>query len=253
MSVVVAYKFAPNPQDAEVGDDGVVDWTRAKPSVSEYDPVAIGLGREVAAGAGEEVVGVSVGTSAVSASMAKKNALSKGLDRAVIFADDAVAEWNFTKVASVLAQLVQRVEDADLVITGDASIDDGARMMPALVAGFLGWPCFQDVTNVQRVAGGFVVTQVVSGGSRTVSVQGPVVVSATSDAVPVKLPSMKEILAAAKKPVEVVDASECPPAEAQVSVVGWQKPEKRARKNHMFTGEHAVAEVVAALKADGVL
>lgn len=72
MSVVVAYKFAPNPQDAQVGADGVVDWGRAKPSVSEYDPAAIGLARLVADAAGEDVVGVTVGTSAAAASMAKR-------------------------------------------------------------------------------------------------------------------------------------------------------------------------------------
>ncbi|MEP7036543.1 MAG: electron transfer flavoprotein beta subunit/FixA family protein, partial [Actinomycetota bacterium] len=30
MKIVVAYKWAPNPQDASVGADGVVDWSRAK-------------------------------------------------------------------------------------------------------------------------------------------------------------------------------------------------------------------------------
>ena len=48
MTVVVAYKYAANPQDASVGADGVVDWSRAKSAVSEYDPVAIQLGRNLA-------------------------------------------------------------------------------------------------------------------------------------------------------------------------------------------------------------
>ncbi len=253
MSVVVAYKFAPNPQDAQVGADGVVDWGRAKPSVSEYDPAAISLARLVADAAGEDVVGVTVGTSAASASMAKKNALSKGLDRAIICADDDVVQWNATTVASVLAQLVSRVDGADLLITGDASVDEGAHMMSALVAGFLEWPCFQDVAGIERADGGFVLTQVIPGGTRTIRVTGPVVVAATSDAVPTKLPSMKEILAAAKKPAEVVDGAELMRMDATVDIVGRHKPGKRARKNVMFTGDHAVAEVVAALKADGVL
>ena len=41
MTIVVAYKWAANPQDASVGADGTVDWSRAKAGVSEYDPVAI--------------------------------------------------------------------------------------------------------------------------------------------------------------------------------------------------------------------
>ena len=57
MSIVVAYKYAANPQDTTVGSDGVVDWSRAKAAVSEYDPVAIQVARTVADAKGEELVG----------------------------------------------------------------------------------------------------------------------------------------------------------------------------------------------------
>ena len=40
MTVVVAYKWAANPQDASVGADGAVDWSRARAALSEYDPIA---------------------------------------------------------------------------------------------------------------------------------------------------------------------------------------------------------------------
>ncbi len=70
MTVVVAYKYAANPQDASVGADGVVDWSRAKAAVSEYDPVAVQLARTVAGDS--EVVGISVGTAAIASSMAPK-------------------------------------------------------------------------------------------------------------------------------------------------------------------------------------
>ena len=55
MKIVVAYKWAPNPQDASVGVDGIVDWSRAKPGISEYDPVAMALGRKVATALGAEL------------------------------------------------------------------------------------------------------------------------------------------------------------------------------------------------------
>ena len=70
MKIVVAYKWAPNPQDASVGVDGVVDWSRAKSGVSEYDPVAIELARRLAAATGGEVIGLTAGSKNVDASMA---------------------------------------------------------------------------------------------------------------------------------------------------------------------------------------
>ena len=253
MTVVVAYKYASNPQDASVGSDGTVDWSRAKAAVSEYDPVAIQLGRNLAESDGSEVIGVSVGSAAVASSLAKKAAMSKGLDRGILVADDAVNDFSPNEVASVLAGLVKRVEDADVVITGDSSIDDGGRIMSGLVAGYLGWPCCQQVRNVEKRDGKVIITQSVSGGSRTISVAGPVVIAATSDAVTVKVPSRKEVLAAGKKPVEVVSLSDVDASGPRVNVIGRSKPAPKARKNMKFEGQSAVSDLVSVLRNDGIL
>ncbi|WP_182354696.1 electron transfer flavoprotein subunit beta/FixA family protein [Flaviflexus huanghaiensis] len=250
MSVVVAYKYASNPQDAAVGADGQIDWSRAKPAVSEYDPVAIGLARTIA-GDGE-VVGVSVGTSAVASSMAKKNAISKGLDRALVVADDASAEWNATKVASALAGLVRKVDDVELVLAGDSSIDEGTRIVPAILAGYLGWPCFQDIMSVQKTADGVTVIQAVAGGTRTIDVTGPAVLAATSDAVEIKAASMKDILAAGKKPLDEASADEVGVSDAAVTVTGRTRPAPQARKNDIRSSSDA-AGLASELRAAGIL
>ena len=41
MKIVVAYKWTCDPEEATVRADGTVDWSRAKPGLSAYDPVAI--------------------------------------------------------------------------------------------------------------------------------------------------------------------------------------------------------------------
>lgn len=139
MTVVVAYKWAANLADASVRPDGTVDLSRAHPAVSEDDPVALALGRSVADAAGVGCVGVSVGPASVASPTARKAALARGLDRALVVADDATSGWNLTDAGAALAALVGRVPDARLVVTGEASVDENARMVPALMAGFLGW------------------------------------------------------------------------------------------------------------------
>ncbi|WP_124054224.1 electron transfer flavoprotein subunit beta/FixA family protein [Arcanobacterium ihumii] len=253
MTVVVAYKYAANPQDTAVSAEGVVDWSRAKSGVSDYDPVAISLGRNLADSLGEELVGVSVGTAEVASSKATKAAMSRGFDRGILLADDETAKWNSTRVAKALANLVAGIEGAEILITGDSSVDEGARMMSALVAGFLKWTCFQDVVSVEKTDGGFAVTQQVSGGTRTIHVDGPVVISATSDALTPKVPSMKEILAAGKKPVEVIPTVDVDQSGAELRVISYAKPEFKERKKAMFLGETAVMDAVSAMRADGIL
>lgn len=253
MAIVVAYKFAPNPQDAVVGSDGVVDWSRAKAAVSEYDPIAMALGRTLADGLGTELVAISVGGAAIGSSAAKKAAMSRGADRGILLADDEAAQWNPTQVASALAQLVGRVEGAQVILTGDSSIDDGNRMMGPLVAGFLGVPCFEDVTSVSVEGENVTLTQNVPGGTRTVTLAGTVVIATSSDAVEVKPPSMKEILAAGKKPVETLSASDVEVSSVGLTRVATHKPEARERKHQIFAGESAPAELIAALRGEGIL
>lgn len=255
VTVVVAYKWAANPQDATVDNDGRVDWTRAKPAISEYDPVAMALGRRVATTLGAELVGVSVGAASAASSMATKAAMSRGLDRGVLVADDAVASWNATQVGAALAALVNGVDGVDLVLTGDASVDEGARIMSALVAGHLGWACFQDVVNVAHSGDAWAITQAVPGGTRTVEVSGPVVVATTSDAVVPPVPGMKDILAASKKPVRVVALADLDLPAVDLKITGSTRPARPFRKNQVFTGSAAevVAAAVAAMHADAVL
>lgn len=252
MTVAVAYKYAANPQDANVRSDGSVDWSRAKAAVSDYDPVAVEVGRKLAEAAGAELVGISVGGKNLSSSMAKKNAMSKGLDRGLILSDEATTSWNSAKIASALDELAKQAE-AEVVLTGDSSIDEGVGVMSALVAGYLGWPCFQEVVSITPADGGYEIVQAVGGGTRTLTVSGNVVVSVATDAAPVKVPSMKDILAAGKKPVEVVAADAVSAAPVEVEVTGTEKPAAKDRKNQVYTGEEAVAELVGALRSEGVL
>ena len=52
MRIVVAYKWACDPEEATVRAGGTVDWSRAKPGLSAYDPVAIEVARQFAGAVG---------------------------------------------------------------------------------------------------------------------------------------------------------------------------------------------------------
>jgi electron transfer flavoprotein beta subunit len=253
MTIAVLYKWAGNPQNASVAADGTVDWSGAKPAVSEYDTVAIEVGRQVADATGGELVGVSVGGADVASPLARKAVLGRGPDRAVLVADDATAAWNPTDVGRVLAALLGRVEGADLVLAGDVSIDEGAGIVPALTAGYLGWSCLLDVVGVARSADGWTVEQAVPGGTRTVAVTGPLVASVTTDAVKPRVPGVKDVLAAGKKPVDVVPVAGVPAPCSAPAVAGRERPEAAHRAGRTFSGGAATAELVSALRADGVL
>ena len=92
MRIVVAYKWTCDPQEATVRADGTVDWSRAKPGLSTYDPVAMELARQLAQEAGAELIGVTAGGKGVGAPLASKAVLGRGLDRVVIVEDESLRE-----------------------------------------------------------------------------------------------------------------------------------------------------------------
>lgn len=258
MRIVVAYKWTCDPEEATVGADGTVDWSRAKPGLSTYDPVAIELARRFADAAGAELIGVTVGAKGVGVPLASKAALSRGLDRVVIVDDDSLAEAGRSELAAVLAEIVRQIGDVDLVVTGDSSVDVAAKMVPTLLAGELGWPAVAEVTAVTGQAGALHVERAIPGGVQVLEVSGPAVLAASADAAVPRVPGMKDLLAAGKKPVEHLEltALNVPGRDAGTTVTGRSRPDRKARKGQLLDTSDpaaAAAELVTALRRAGAL
>ena len=261
MRIVVAYKWTCDPQEATVRADGTVDWSRAKPGLSAYDPVAMELARQLAVEAGAELIGVTVGGTGVGAPIAAKAALGRGLDRVVIVEDESLREAGRSELAAVLAAAIRHIGDVDLVITGDSSVDVAAKMVPTVLAGELGWPAVAEVTAVTGTgvqAGALRVERAIPGGVQVLEISGPAVLAASADAAVPRVPGMKELLAAAKKPVEPLElaALTVPQQNAVMTIVGRARPERKARKGQLIDTADpaaAAADLVAALRAAGAL
>lgn len=257
MKIVVAYKWAANPQDTEVGPDGTVDWSRAKASFGEYDAVAVELGRRLADATGGELIGVSVGGPDVEAGLARKGALSRGLDRLVLVADAAVEHADTMTTAAVLAAVVARIGEVDLVLTGDASTDVAAKMVPGALAARLGWAALAECSAPAVQDGAVCVRRSAEGATETVRVPLPAVLAVASDAVVPRVPGMKDILAAAKKPVEVLALAGLDVAPAAAPAAArLRRPQLPSRKNRMLDAsdpQDAARALVGELRSAGVL
>ena len=257
MKIVVAFKWAPNPQDAEVRPDGTVDFGRARGAVSEYDPVAFEVARRLADAAGGEVIGLSAGDVSIDSSIARKAALSRGLDRLVLVADPALTGADSTTLAAVLAAAVRTVGDVDLVLAGEASVDLAEGQVALTLAAQLDWPGLGAVTEV-GVAGGVVtIERELPDGGQTLTLDGPAVLALTADAVTPRIPGMKEILAAARKPVQVLalDALDVPASGVTTTVLATSRPVGN-RRQVLIDGadpDAAATELVAGLRRAGAL
>ncbi|MDR3670212.1 MAG: hypothetical protein P4L36_05175 [Holophaga sp.] len=241
MKCIVVFKWSRNPQDARVGSDGSVDWGAAKMSANDDDPAAILVARGLVAGGGE-LVGLTIGDGDVAWAAARGAA-------STVVVTDARTEPDSALTGAVLAAGVHRIGDADVVLVGDSAWDYG---VVAALAGQLGWPTLANVVSAEVRGSGLRVTCKAGAGTQVVDVAGPAVLAVAASRAEQQVPGMKEVLAARRKPVTRLSQADLGvQCAATVALRGTKLPATAAAR--IFVGADAVAQVVAALRTDGVL
>jgi electron transfer flavoprotein beta subunit len=255
VSVAVIFKWAYSPADAQVRSDGTLDLSRAKAAISEYDPVAIAAGRQLANDLGTDLVGLTAGPAGIDSPLMRKAALSRGLDRLFVATHSALEQANSTVTANVLAAALGREPEIAAVIAGAESVDDAAGQVPLTLAGLLDWPGLAGVSGIAVDGGALEVYRTGANRQETLRLTGPAVLAVTTNAVSPPVPGMKDILAAGKKPATVLDEAELGPVTcAQAVEVGRRPTAVPRREGRVLDGElaEAVRQAVSVIQEAGL-
>ena len=247
MNIVVCCKVVPDDQDIQVAADGTLDYSKAKPIVSAYDLNAIEAAAQLADGG--RVVAVTAGPADIDDSKLKKNVLARGVDELYMTADDACKGLDARATAVALAELVSKVGDFDVVLCGDGSADNYAQQVDVQLADALGLPVVTAVSAVSVEGAVATCDRMLETQLQTVQVDLPAVISVVPDIALPRIPGMKDILAAGKKPSSVNAASDV--AAAVVDVVETKAPQQAERKMEMLDAsvDGDLEKFAAALKA----
>ena len=250
MKIVVACKVVADDQDIVVAADGGLDYSKAKNTVSAYDLNAIEAAAQLAAAnEGSNVVAVTVGGADIDDSKLKKNVLARGVDELYMTADDACKGLDARATAVALAELVSKVGDFDVVLCGDGSADNYAQQVDVQLAAKLGLPVVNAATKITAKDGALEVERTLEDAVEVVEVPLPCVVSVAPDIALPRIPGMKDILAAGKKPMNVAGADGA--YASALETVSCLAPEQADRKQEVLeaSADGAIAQFAAALKA----
>ena len=250
MNIIVPIKVLADDQDIVVAADRSLDDSKAHRIVSTYDLNAIEAAVQLAsAHADSKVVCVSVADAKADDSKLKKNVLARGVDELVMIADDACADLDAHATAAMLARLVDGLDAADLIVCGDGSADNYAQQVDVQLAAKLGLPVVTAATKITAKDGALEVERTLEDVVEVVEVPLPAVVSVAPDIALPRIPGMKDILAAGKKPSSVNAASDV--EAAVVDVVETKAPQQAERKMEMLDAsvDGAIEQFAAALKA----
>jgi electron transfer flavoprotein beta subunit len=219
-----------------------VDETGLKWDMSDFDGYAVEAALQITekAGAGEVHV-ISLGADVVQETLRK--ALSMGCARGVHLKCDLVPYDPFA-IASALATELQG-GGYDLVMFGKMSIDSANGAVGLMVADLLGLPMVHACSKLDVGAGKGTARREIEGGGELVSFPLPAVVSIDEGIARPRYPSLKGIMSAKKKPLEVKPAQLGP---VRLTVEKMDLPSPRAAGRIVGDGASAVPELVRLLQ-----
>ena len=250
MKIAAAFKVVPDDQDIKVAGDRTLDYSKAKNTISVYDLNALEVAAQLAAEVeGSAAVAITAGPASIDEAKLKKSALARGVDELFMTADDACAGMDAKATAAELAKLVAQIGDVDLVLCGDGSADNYAQQVDVQLACKLGWPVVNAATKVTCKGDVLEVERTLEDAVEVVEVALPAVVSVTPDAAEPRIPGMKDILAAGKKPTSLVAVPTIPEATVETLSIAGIKPAERQMKIFDASEDGAIDSFLAAIKA----
>ena len=217
MNIVVCVKQVPDTWAERTlrTDDSRLDRASVDGVINELDEYAIEEGLRLAEAHGGEVTILSMGPEKASESIRK--ALSMGADKAVHLVDDALEGSDALATSLALATVLRRT-GFDLVILGSESTDARMGVLPAMLAERLGVPQLTLASKVEVDGSALTIQRQTDYGYDTVAGTLPAVVSVVEKINEPRYPSFKGIMAAKKKPVEVLSLADAGIDPAQMGL-----------------------------------
>jgi electron transfer flavoprotein beta subunit len=208
MKILVCLKQVPH-QDArlEIASDGAwIQESNIKFEINSYDTYALEEALKTKDSGEAEVVVVSIGPDRVT--QALRTALGMGADRAVHVKDEEANGSDALGVAKILAA-VAKEESPDLIYMGLMSDDGNFSAVAPMLAELVGIPHTTAAVAVNAGDGVLSIDREIEGGAReVVELKTPCLVAVQSGINQVRYASLKGIMAAKKKPLDVKSVSD---------------------------------------------
>ena len=245
LDVIVCVKRVPDTETRiRLGDGAIsIDPNGVKFIISPYDEYAVeaALRTKEASGAGEVTL-LSMGDDATQETL--RAGLAMGADKAVLLSGTVTMDGLAT--AKVLAAEL-RERSPTLILFGVKAADDDQQQVGPMTATLLGLPCATGVASFQVQADKAICHREVEGGVEVVEVQLPGVVTITKGMYDPRYASLKGIMAAKKKPLEVKPATL---GAGRLEVMALTPPPQRQEGKIVGEGPAAVPELVRLLREE---
>jgi len=206
MKIVVCVKQVPDTEarikiapDGKAIGEGDLNWV-----VSPYDEFAIEEALKLKEAKGGDVVLISVGSDRVQSAL--RNGLAMGADSAIHLKDPLFDGLDSRGIAWALAAAIKPL-GPDLILTGQQGVGTDDSQVPGMLAEILDLPQVTMAVKIEITESKATVQREVEGATETWETTLPAVLSAQKGLNEPRYASLKGIMAAKKKPIQVMDAA----------------------------------------------
>lgn len=249
MKIAVLIKEVPDtgaPRELNLAT-GLAERSASDPVLDEIGERTVEVAlKQLDADPDTQITVLSMGPESIQATLRK--ALAMGATNAVQISDDELIGADLVLTAEVLAAALRR-ENYDLILTGNMSTDGSAGMLPVMLAELLGLPAATSLSTLEIEAGRISGTRELAGATAQIATDLPAIASITEAMPDARFPNFKGIMAAKKKPIEVLSLAdlgvEALPADTARSImlVVDQRPAREAGTIMNDDGQAAAALV----------
>jgi electron transfer flavoprotein beta subunit len=180
--------------------------------------------------------------------------MSRGLDECCWINAEEAANADGAVTGRALASAIKKIGGVSLVICAEGASDTFARQTAPRIGALLDWPVITSVRKIEVSGNAVTALRKLDDCLQTVKVELPAVAAVLPEINEAPIPTLKAVLAAARKPVTEYKAGDLGiDFEPKVKNTGMRGYAMQ-RKNIMLQGTAAekVKELITALKKEGV-
>jgi len=195
MKIVVCIKQVPATHDAKIDPETKrIIREGIKAILNPFDNYALEEGIQLRDQFGGEVIAISMGPQKAENSL--REAISVGVDKAILLSDRAFGGSDTWATSYVLAKAIKKIGNVDLVICGKQAIDGDTAQVGPGIAAHLDWFQATYVMAVEKVSSSFIkVKRMHEDGYDLCEIPFPAVLTVVKDINIPRVPSLKGVLA----------------------------------------------------------
>lgn len=248
MKILVGCKVVPEEQDIAVNGE-TLELSKANPKISQFDLNALQAAVDIKEqNADANIKVLSIGGKGLENTKVRKDILSRGADELVVISNDKFENLLPCDTAEMFKQTASNL-GFDLIVCGDGSGDLFAGQTGLRVGALLDIPAINCVNKIVSVdATKIVVQRELENEIEELEIALPALICVSTDINTPAIPGMKAILAAAKKPVNVMDSNFDLSSVVELKEVKAPKKKDRLKMIVEGDGDDKIAEFAANFK-----